>query len=1006
MTSLMLALLVAQAALPLHVLAGYTPLASAARGAPPRLEAEIRGEATRFAPLVFARAAGQRRYSGYPMSPRGKGRWSARLPASLTAGASFEYFIEFRSDQGENESYGSPDQPFMVQVIEAEIKPARFAVKTEAPGATVLLDGKEVGKAPLEFEAPAGRHLVSIVSEDGRGAEQGADAVPGKTRNIFLSLPPAGGPGTLSLQSEPAGARLTLDGKPLGATPFVGETVPGDHALIIERQGFLRQERQVSWRAGHDVDLSFSLFPLPQEPSLALESTPPGALVFIDGAQKGPTPWVGVLAPGRHQALLRLAGRREVASDFQMPDGRDLSLRLDLPPAARSAPHVILTSKPAGAAIAIDGGSPVLTPWSGDLAPGKHQLEASLPGYLPETREVEARANRDQEVSFALEREKGPAQVSVLTEPPGAEVSVDGTAAGTTPLDKPLELAPGEHQILARRAGFKSVAQAVTVDQGQELSLRFTLAKADPQAQAPIIGVATIPEGAALFIDGKLAGTTPVKARSTPGPHELKVALDGYVTRSSKLSVPEGRDFELRVAVSLQRLRGSDEVSAPDARALARAELKRAQGCYSAHDWACALAGFQAAYDYKKVPDLLFNIAQARRRKGDLKEAGAAYRAYLEASPGGHLARQAQELAERCERAAAAGSLSVAEEDSTPPILVHEVLARAVRGEDLRIAARISDDQSGVFNPQVCWRNLFATDFECAALAPAGGDAYAFAIPARAVADGFAYYLEAFDNAGNGPARSGDPKSPHAVSLEEKGAPPERPAAATGPAATVACAPPPAPPAPPVDRWSLVVDAGAEHAFERYTDGGFGGRAGLGLSRTIGGFQFARARVDARFSSQPYRSFQPTPGAPASASGFSEQRYSAAAEYGVDLAALFLHSDRLQLIPLAAITWQRWQNAAFPADYAGPGGELRARFALLRGLAVSGGAGYSWNLLAHGGVLSAVGAPRSDTWFDAGLSLAVAGNHSIELIYRGDLLAVANDYRVSNGLTVGFGSTF
>lgn len=1004
---LIVALLLAQGLLPPLALP-YRPIVKAERGTPPRIEAQIKEASARFAPLIFARRAGSQRYSGYPMSQSRTGKWLGRLPASITSGKSFEYFIEVRTDAGVKD-FGTADQPFAVQVEEPEIKPAKLSVSSDAAGVAVLLDGKEVGKAPLEFEAPAGRHLVSIAADDGRGAEQSTDAIPGKTRKLFIALPAAGGPGTLSLQSEPAGARLTLDGKVIGQTPFVGETIPGDHQLVVERQGFVRQERQVSWREGHDVDLAFSLVALPKDPALTLESNPAGATVIIDGLVKGVTPYAGALAAGRHQAVLRLAGRREVASDFDMPDGRDLALRLELPVATKSTPHLTVTSKPAGAAVSVDGATPVLTPWSGEVTAGKHKLEVSLPGYVSDTRAVDARPNRDQEVNFALEREKGPAQVTVVTEPPGAEVSVDGNVAGSTPLDKPIELEPGDHQIMASRAGYKGVAQSVTVEQGQELSLRLTMAKADAQPAPPTIGIATIPEGAKFYVDGKLAGTTPIKVKTSPGPHEIRVTLDGYVTRSSKLNVPEGRDFELRVAVSMRRIRGSDEVSAPDARALARAELKRAQSCYTQGDWDCAIKGFQAAYDYKPIPELIFNIAQAQRRKNDLKAAAEGYRAYLKAEPEGRLAKQATELAERCEKAAAGGDANVAEDDKAPPTILHDAVARAVRNEDLKVSARISDDKSGVFNPQLCFRNLFSADYECASLTSTGGDAYEGTIAAKNVVEGLAYYIEAFDNAGNGPAQSGDPKAPHAVSVEDKAAAPPPAPASKKAAPVVAQQIPIAPlvePPPPPRPWSLVIDAGAEHAFERYSDGVVDGRAGLTLSRRIDELFFARLRLDARLSSQPYRTFTPTPGGPTPTASFSEQRYSAAAEVGLDLARLVLHTGRFELVPLATISYQRWQNIAFPADFGGAGGELRARVPLFHGLALAGGAGYAWNVLQNTRFMSAVGAPRSDTFYDAGLSLAVAGDHSIDLTYRGDVLAVANDYRVSNGLTVGFGSTF
>ena len=81
--------------------------------------------------------------------------------------------------------------------------------------------------------------------------------------------------------------------------------------------------------------------------------------------------------------------------------------------------------------------------------------------------------------------------------------------------------------------------------------------------------------------------------------------------------------------------------------------------------------------------------------------------------------------------------------------------------------ARIVDERSTVGDAQACWRNLFHIEYECIALVPGANDEYAAIVPASAVADGFAYYLEAHDSLGNGPARSGTPELPHSVAVGE-----------------------------------------------------------------------------------------------------------------------------------------------------------------------------------------------------------------------------------------------
>src|SRR5207244_10588370 len=81
-------------------------------------------------------------------------------------------------------------------------------------------------------------------------------------------------------------------------------------------------------------------------------------------------------------------------------------------------------------------------------------------------------------------------------------------------------------------------------------------------------------------------------------------------------------------------------------------------------------------------------------------------------------------------------------------------------------------ERSGVATPQACWRNLYKKDFECQPMGKTGEDQYGIEVPAKAVNDGFAYYLEAYDNNDNGPARSGAPELPNSVVVED--APPPR----------------------------------------------------------------------------------------------------------------------------------------------------------------------------------------------------------------------------------------
>ena len=115
------------------------------------------------------------------------------------------------------------------------------------------------------------------------------------------------------------------------------------------------------------------------------------------------------------------------------------------------------------------------------------------------------------------------APVTVLTEPAGATVLVDGTAAGATPAR--LELGAGTHRIELRHAGFKDWVTDVQVVANQ------------PQTLGPVrlglpdgtLVVRTNPAGASVSVGGAFRGRTPLTIDVRPDVRMALVAThDGY----------------------------------------------------------------------------------------------------------------------------------------------------------------------------------------------------------------------------------------------------------------------------------------------------------------------------------------------------------------------------------------------------------------------------------------------------------------------------------------------
>ena len=151
------------------------------------------------------------------------------------------------------------------------------------------------------------------------------------------------------------------------------------------------------------------------------------------------------------------------------------------------------------------------------------------------------------------------AQLLVRSSPSGAAVSVDGTPRGTTPLTL-RDLALGTRTVLVTRAGYEPAERRITLTAdrpSRSVDIRLVQARAARPAretQTPAVAsllVESRPSGAAVTIDGKPAGVTPLTVASiAPGTHTIRLELDGYRPLTHTANIKQGE--RLRVAASLE----------------------------------------------------------------------------------------------------------------------------------------------------------------------------------------------------------------------------------------------------------------------------------------------------------------------------------------------------------------------------------------------------------------------------------------------------------------------
>jgi hypothetical protein len=156
----------------------------------------------------------------------------------------------------------------------------------------------------------------------------------------------------------------------------------------------------------------------------------------------------------------------------------------------------------------------------------------------------------------------------VRSTPAGASVSVDGKDYGRTPAAV-RDLALGAHRVRVTRDGYTAAerrvvisaarpSQSVTVPLERDADARrATPPPPTPAAPADsrfagMLVVDSRPSGARVYVDGKLAGTTPLSvAEIRAGEHVIRLERDGYRLWSSSVRVVAAE--QNRVTASLER---------------------------------------------------------------------------------------------------------------------------------------------------------------------------------------------------------------------------------------------------------------------------------------------------------------------------------------------------------------------------------------------------------------------------------------------------------------------
>ena len=226
------------------------------------------------------------------------------------------------------------------------------------------------------------------------------------------------------------------------------------------------------------------------------------------------------------QEIVRRIASGSVPQPFMGQSGQMMSTQ-------KTYGRVDITSDPQGADILIDLIEYGVTPKIIEkIETGYHNLILNYPGYERLQKRIMVVEGQTLSVSEFLVPKTG--SLSILTEPPGANVYLDNMTRGQTPLDL-FDLPVRDYIIRAELNNYQIIERRISVQYGENTTQKYNLEPLPGK-----LSLFTTPSMAKINIDGKnyASGSNGIASIELPvGRYTLNVAKDGYEPMQREVSI-------------------------------------------------------------------------------------------------------------------------------------------------------------------------------------------------------------------------------------------------------------------------------------------------------------------------------------------------------------------------------------------------------------------------------------------------------------------------------------
>jgi hypothetical protein len=267
-------------------------------------------------------------------------------------------------------------------------------------GSVVYLDGTEKGTTPLTIKnLQIGEYEIQVKHDGFRTFTQTVSITKNKPKaTVIANLEHV--TFVLQVSSYPTEAEVYVDGIKKGLTPITIEDLPlGEHFVEVKKQNFATWSQKIDAESYKVIQLVANL--QPESASISVNSTPPGATVYLNNKNVGVTPIVvNNLDQGIYDLRIEMDGYAPYEEKITLNKGEEIDKDVTL---TKASTVLTIDSKPTGAEIFINGTDEGKTPFKQiNIKPGTYKIKITKDGYLPFVTQITVKTNETKNYVFPL----------------------------------------------------------------------------------------------------------------------------------------------------------------------------------------------------------------------------------------------------------------------------------------------------------------------------------------------------------------------------------------------------------------------------------------------------------------------------------------------------------------------------------------------------------------------------------------------------------------------------